>query len=174
MPFALRLGAVLPSFPAKDPALIGRCYRQLIAPLSGPIEDQDLRVVAPVLRLSDVAAAEVGVAISHVLLPFGRFLQAADEISAREILRGITEIFPRHAEVLGGAAMVVAAMVMMAMMAVVVVTMVVVVVVVEQIIQETSDEASSKKTWEHSYSPLSPGMPAPASCRRSGACRRGD
>jgi len=163
---------VLLSFPAKDPALIGRCYRQLLAPLSGPINDQDLRVVAPVPRLSDVAAAEVGVAISHVLLPFGRFLEAADEISAREILRGITEIFPRHAEVLGGAAMVVAAMVMMTV--VVVVTMVVVMVVVEQIIQETSDEASPKKTWEHSYSPLSPGMPAPASCRRSGACRRGD
>jgi hypothetical protein len=29
--------------------MIGHCYRQLIAPLSGPIKDQDLRVVAPVL-----------------------------------------------------------------------------------------------------------------------------
>src|SRR5271169_86421 len=32
----------------EDPALIGRCYRRLIAPLSGPIKDQDLRVVAPI------------------------------------------------------------------------------------------------------------------------------
>jgi hypothetical protein len=180
---------VLLSFPAKDPALIGRCYRQLIAPLSGPSNDQDLRVVAPVLRLSDVAAAEVGVAIGHVLLTFGIVLQAADNIAAREILPGFTEVLPRHAEVLGGTAMVVAAMVMMTMMAVVtvmavmavvtmvtmvmVVTMVVVVVVmIEDIIQETADE-TSRKTWqqtEHCNSPLSLGMPAPASCRRSGAC----
>ena len=78
--------------------------------------------MAPLLRLSDVAAVEVAVAISHVLLPFGIFLHAADEISAREILLGVTEVFPRHAEVLGGfteATMVVAAMVMMTMMAVV-------------------------------------------------------
>ena len=177
---------MLLSFPAKDPALIGRCYRQLIAPLSGPSNDQDLRVVAPVLRLSDVAAAEVGVAIGHVLLAFGIVLKAADNIAAREILPGFTEVLPRHAEVLGGTAMVVAAMVMMTMMAVVpvmavvtmvtmvmVVTMVVVVVVmIEDIIQETADE-TSRKTWqqtEHCNSPLSLGMPAPASCRRSGAC----
>jgi Ca2+/Na+ antiporter len=93
-----------------------------------------------------------------VLLAFGIVLQAADDISAREILAGFTEIFPRHAEVLGGTAMVVAAMVMMTMMTmmavvtmVMVVTMVVVVVVVvvviEQIVQETSDE-TSRKTWQ--------------------------
>jgi ABC-type cobalt transport system substrate-binding protein len=58
---------------------------------------------------------------------------------------------------------------------VMVVTMVVVVVMVlmvEQIVQKTSDE-TSRKTWqqtEHRYSPLSLGVPAPASCRRSGAC----
>jgi type IV secretory pathway VirB3-like protein len=90
-----------------------------------------------------------------VLLAFGIVLQAADDISAREILAGFTEIFPRHAEVLGGTAMVVAAMVMMTMMAVVtmvmvvtmVVVVVVVVVVIEQIVQETSDE-TSRKTWQ--------------------------
>jgi hypothetical protein len=136
---------VLLFFPAKDPALIGRCYRRLIAPLSGPTGDQDLRVVAPVLRLSDVAAVEVAVAVSHVLLPFGQLFQAADEITAREILLGVAEVFPRHAEVLGRfteVAMVVTTMVMMA-----VVTMMVVVVVIEDIIQKTSDE-TSRKTGE--------------------------
>ena len=161
---------MLLSFPAKDPALIGRCYRQLIAPLSGPIKDQDLRVVAPVLRLSVVTAViEVAVAVSHVLIRLGQLPHAAEEVSARKVLLGVTEIFPRHAEVFPGfTAVVVAAMVMMTMMTMMAM-MVVVVVVVEQIVQETSDKASRKK-WEHSYSPLSLGVPAPASCRRSGAC----
>jgi len=153
--------------------LIGRCYRQLIAPLSGPIKDQDLRVVAPVLRLSVVTAViEVAVAISHVLIRLGQLPHAAEEVSARKVLLGVTEIFPRHAEVFPGfTAVVVAAMVMMTMMTMMAMMamMVVVVVVVEQIVQETSDKASRKK-WEHSYSPLSLGVPAPASCRRSGAC----
>jgi hypothetical protein len=139
---------VLLSFPAEDPALIGRCYRRLIAPLSGPIKDQDLRIVAPVLRLSVVlATTEVAVAISHVLLALGHFLQAAEDVAAREILLGVTEIFTRHAEVLGGfteVTMIVAAMVMMTMMAVVVV----IVVLIEQIIQETSEERCGKK-WQH-------------------------
>jgi hypothetical protein len=141
-------------FPAKDPALIGRCYRQLIAPLSGPIKDQDLRVVAPVLRLSVVRAAiEVAVAVSHVLVRVGQFLHAADEISAREILLGVTEILPRHTEVLGGFTEVIMALAaMVTVMAVVaVVTMmavVVVVVVVEDIVQETSEERCGKK-WQH-------------------------
>jgi Na+/proline symporter len=150
--------------------LIGRCYRQLIAPLSGPIKDQDLRVVAPVLRLSVVTAViEVAVAVSHVLIRLGQLPHAAEEVSARKVLLGVTEIFPRHAEVFPGfTAVVVAAMVMMTMMTMMTM-MVVVVVVVEQIVQETSDKASRKK-WEHSYSPLSLGVPAPASCRRSGAC----
>ncbi len=158
IPFALRLGGRVAVFPAKDPALIGRCYRQLVAPLSGPIKDQDLRVVAPVLRLSVVRAViEVAVAVSHVLLRFGIFPQAASDVAAREILLGVTEIFPRSAEVLGGFAevavtMVVAAVVMMTMVAVVVVvvvTMVVVVVVLtEQIVQQTADERRSKK-WQH-------------------------
>jgi hypothetical protein len=168
------LGGLSLFFPAEDPALIGRCYRRLIAPLSGPIKDQDLRVVAPVLRLSDVA-----VVVSHMLISFSQILFAAGVVSFREIIRGAGKFFLRQSEVLGGAkattvvvAAMVAVMAMVAMVAMVVV--VVLVLVVEQIIQETSDEASRKKTWEHSYSPLSPGMPAPASCRRSGACRRGD
>ena len=105
--------------------------------------------MAPLPRLSDVAAVEVAVAISHVLLPFGIFLHAADEISAREILLGVTEVFPRRAEILGGfteVTMVVAAMVMMAvvtMMAMVVV----IVILIEDIVQETSDE-TSRKTWQ--------------------------
>lgn len=105
--------------------------------------------MAPLLRLSDVAAVEVAVAISHVLLSFGIFPHAADEISAREILLGITEVFPRRTEVLGGfteVTMVVAAMVMMAvvtMMAMVVV----IVILIEDIVQETSDE-TSRKTWQ--------------------------
>jgi hypothetical protein len=150
-----------------------------MAPLSGPIRNQDLRVVAPVLRLSVVVTViEVAVAVSHVLLCVGQFLHAADEIAAREILLGVTEVFPRHAEVLGGfteVTTVVAAMVMMTMVAVVTmmaVVTVVVMVVIEDIVQETSDE-TSRKTWqqtEHCNSPLSLGMPAPASCRRSGAC----
>jgi hypothetical protein len=106
-------------------------------------------------RCSDVAAIQVAVAVSHVLLRFGIFPHAADEISAREILLGVTEIFPRHTEVLGGfteVVLAVAAMVMMAMVTVVtmvvVVTMIVVVVVlIEQIVQETSDE-TSPKTWQ--------------------------
>ena len=135
--------------------------------------------MAPVLRLSVVVTViEVAVAVSHVLLCVGQFLHAADEIAAREILLGVTEVFPRHAEVLGGfteVTTVVAAMVMMAMVAVVTmmaVVTVVVMVVIEDIVQETSDE-TSRKTWqqtEHCNSPLSLGMPAPASCRRSGAC----
>jgi hypothetical protein len=159
IPFALRLGGRVAVFPAKDPALIGRCYRQLVAPLSGPIKDQDLRVVAPVLRLSVVRAViEVAVTVSHVLLRFGIFPQTASDVAAREILPGVTEIFPRSAEVLGGFAevavtMVVAAVVMMTMVAVVtmmaVMTMVVVVVVLtEQIVQQTADERRSKK-WQH-------------------------
>jgi hypothetical protein len=131
--------------------LIGRCYRQLVAPLSGPIKDQDLRVVAQVLRLSVVLAAiEVAVAVSHVLIRLGQLLEAAEDVAAREILLGVTEIFTRHAEVLGGgtsATMVVAAMVaMMTMMAVVVI--VVIVVLIEHIIQETSEKRCGKK-WQH-------------------------
>ena len=175
MPFALRLGGRVAVLPAKDPALIGRCYRQLIAPLSGPIRDQDLRVVAQVLRLLVVLAAiEVAVAVSHVLIRLGQLLHAAEEVPAREILLSVTEIFPRHAEVLSGfteVTMVVAAMVMMAvvtMMAMVVV----IVIVIEDIVQETSDE-TSRKTWqqtEHELFSIVARVPAPASCRRSGAC----
>ena len=133
--------------------MIGRCYRRSL-PALRPDRRQDLRVVAPLPRLSDVAAAEVGVAIGHVLLAFGIFLHAADEISAREILLGVTEIFTRHAEVLGGfteVTVVVAAMVaVMTMMAVMTMIPViaVIVVLIEQIIQETSEERCGKK-WQH-------------------------
>jgi hypothetical protein len=120
MPFALRLGGRVAVFPAKDPALIGRCYRQLIAPLSGPIKDQDLRIVAPVLRLSVVLAAtiEVAEALSQVAVAFSlvaaafsqilptfsfmvtrlviitprlaKLVEAADEVAVREIIRSPT------------------------------------------------------------------------------------
>jgi hypothetical protein len=130
--------------------------------------------VAPVLRLSDIAAVEVAVAVSHVLLPFGQFFHAAGEVSAREILRGVLKIFPRQAEVLGGstaATMVVAVVMAMAMA---MVTMVVV-LVIEQITQETSDETSREtQTWKHSYSPLSLGCPRLLHADAPGACRRGD
>jgi uncharacterized membrane-anchored protein len=116
-----------------------------------------------------------------MLISFSQILFAAGVVSFREIIRGAGKFFLRQSEVLGGAkattvvvAAMVAVMAMVTMVAMVAMVVVVVVLVVEQIIQETSDEASRKKTWEHSYSPLSPGMPAPASCRRSGACRRGD
>jgi hypothetical protein len=131
--------------------------RALLSAAHGPALRPDQRSGSPD-RCSDVAAVQVAVAVSHVLLRFGIFPHAADEISAREILLGVTEIFPRHTEVLGGfteVVLAVAAMVMMAMVTVVtmvtmviVVTMVVVVVVlIEQIVQETSDE-TSPKTWQ--------------------------
>jgi zinc transporter ZupT len=114
------------------------------------------------------------------MLPrLGQFLHAAEEVAAREILLGVTEVFPRHAEVLSGFTEVivaVAAMVVMTVVAVVammtvmvVMAVVMVVVMIEQIVQETSDERSRKwQQTEHCYSPLSLGVPAPASCRRSG------
>ena len=37
----------------------GRCCRRLMTSLSGPINDQDLRVVAPVLRPSDVVLKSI-------------------------------------------------------------------------------------------------------------------
>jgi imidazoleglycerol phosphate synthase glutamine amidotransferase subunit HisH len=111
--------------------------------------------VAPVLRLSVVlAASEVAEAVSLVLPRVGQFLEAADDVAAREILRSVTVVFPRHAEVLGGftevitaVAAMVAVMAVMAVMTMMVV-MAVVVVVVEEIIQETSEERCGKK-WQH-------------------------
>jgi hypothetical protein len=87
--------------------------------------------VAPVLRLSVVlAATEVAVVVSHMLISLGDLPHAAEEVSVREIPRGVTIIFLRHAVVLAGT-MVVAAMVtmvtmvaMMAVMAVMVMVMV--------------------------------------------------
>jgi hypothetical protein len=103
-----------------------------------------------VLRLSDPAAAtQVAVAVSHVLIRLGQLLQAAEDVSAREILLGVTEIFPRHAEVLSGFTEVIAAV------AVVMVTMVtmmamVMVLMIEQITQETSGESCEWQKAEHS------------------------
>jgi len=105
--------------------------------------------VASVLRLSVVlAAAEVAVAISHVLLALGHFLQAAEDVAAREILLGVTEIFTRHAEVLGGFTEVTTVVAAMVMMAVVIMMAMMVGLVIEQIIQETSEERCGKK-WQH-------------------------
>jgi hypothetical protein len=139
---------VLLSFPAEDPALIGRCYRQLIAPLSGP-SDQDLRVVASMLRLSDAVA----VVVSHVLISFSHVPIAAFAVALREFLRGVGKFLLRQSVVPGGAeatlvvAAMVAMMVMMAMVVMVMMVMVVMVLVVEQIVQKTSDE-TSRKTWQ--------------------------
>jgi hypothetical protein len=93
----------------------------------------------------------VAVAISHVLVRLGQFPHAAEDVSMREILLGVTEIFPRCAEVLGGfteVTTVVAAMVAVMTMMAVVVVVAVIVVLIEQIIQETSDEGCGKK-WQH-------------------------
>ena len=106
--------------------------------------------MAQVLRLLVVLAAiEVAVAVSHVLIRLGQLLHAAEEVSAREILLSVTEIFPRHAEVLGGFTEVIMAVAAMVMMAVVTMMamVVVIVIVIEDIVQETSDE-TSRKTWQ--------------------------
>ena len=75
---------------------------------------------------------------------------ATDRLRRVLILLSVTEIFPRHAEVLGGfteVIMAVAAMVMMAVVAVVTM-MAVIVILIEDIIQETSEERCGKK-WQH-------------------------
>jgi hypothetical protein len=112
--------------------------------------------------------------VSEPAQTFGDFLHAAGNVATSEILRCVLEIFLRQALVDALATVVI---VVAVVVAVVVVTMVVMVtmmvmVMVEQIVEKTSDE-TSRKTWqqtEHRYSPLSLGVPAPASCRRSGAC----
>jgi hypothetical protein len=169
-------------FPTEDPALTGRCYQRRMALLSGPIKDQDLRVVAPVLGLS-VPAAPARLA---------QLLEAAVKVAAREILEGVLSIFSRQdalrsalaedgagtlsepAHSLGEflrAATIVAACEFLrsvleifgrqalvdalAIAMVVAVAMVVVVVGLEQIIQEISGERCCQKCkWEtHSCSP---------------------
>jgi hypothetical protein len=111
-----------------------------------------------VLRLSDPAAtaAQVAVAILHVLLRAGQLLHAAEEVAAGEILLGVTVIFPRRTEVLSGFTEVVAAVaVAMVTVMAVVTMMVVMVVLVEQITDETSDETSDERQTEHSAFSLS-------------------
>jgi hypothetical protein len=111
-----------------------------------------------VLRLSDPAAtaAQVAVAILHVLLRAGQLLHAAEEVAAGEILLGVTVIFQRRTEVLSGFTEVVAAVaVAMVTVMAVVTMMVVMVVLVEQITDETSDETSDERQTEHSAFSLS-------------------
>src|SRR6185295_15573524 len=142
MPFALRLGGRVAVFSSERSCLDRALLSAAHCPALRPDQRQDLRVVAQVLRLSVVLAAiEVAVAVSHVLIRVGQFLHAAEDVSAREILLSVTEVFPRHAEVLGGFTEVI--MVVAAMVAV----MAVVVIVIEDIVQETSDE-TSRETWE--------------------------
>jgi hypothetical protein len=136
--------------------LIGRCYRRLIAPLSGPIKDQDLRIVASVLRLSGPEAfSHVAVAFSLSaaacsLMPsrFSKLRPAAADVSVPEIIPGLTTIVRcltkftiRPAEVMEGfteATMVVAVV----MVAIVAATFVPAVVLVEQTAQLLSDHHS--------------------------------
>jgi hypothetical protein len=142
--------------------LIGRCYRRLIAPLSGPIKDQDLRIVASVLRLSGPEAfSHVAVAFSLSaaacsLMPsrFSKLRPAAADVSVPEIIPGLTTIVRcltkftiRPAEVMEGfteATMVVAVVTvaMAAMVAIVAATFVPAVVLVEQTAQLLSDHHS--------------------------------
>jgi hypothetical protein len=115
-----------------------------------------------VLRRSDESerVLKVAVAVSEVLTPFGQFLQTPENVSAREILPGVTKILPRHAEVLSGFTEVIVAMMAM----VVVVAMVTVaIVLLEQSLQEIETD-----TLEHSFISFSLGVPASASCRRPG------
>jgi hypothetical protein len=96
----------------------------------------------------------VAVAVSHVLIRLRQLLHAAEDVSAREIPLGVTEIFPCHAEILGGGTettMVVVVMVAVVVMAVVVVVVVILILIlIEQITQETSDKTSCEtQTWKH-------------------------
>jgi hypothetical protein len=121
----------------------GRCWSAAHDPAPGPINDQDLRVVAPALRPSDpsAAATQVAVAVSEMLIRIRKLLQPTENISAREIPLGVTKILLRQAEVLsGGTEATVVAVAMVAMVAVVAMV-VVVVVVAEQSLQET-------ETWQ--------------------------
>ena len=106
--------------------------------------------MAQVLRLPVVLAViELAVAVSHVLIGSASSFMPPKILRA-QILLSVTEVFPRHAEVLGGfteVTTVVAAMVAVMAMVAVVTMMAVVVVVIEDIVQETSDE-TSRKTWQ--------------------------
>jgi len=93
------------SLPTEDPALTGRCYRRLIAPLSGPIKDQDL--VSWHLRLSEparqVAEAFSLVAAAFSLIPIrlglivarrAKLVHAAEDVSVPEIILGLMKMMP--------------------------------------------------------------------------------
>jgi hypothetical protein len=102
-----------------------------------------------------------------MLIPIGHLLKPIGEVALRELPPGVLKIILRQGEVQSGTTRV-------AMVAMVAMAVVVVVVVVEQITQETSGEASRETCeWqetEHSFLSCLLGVPAPASCRRSGAC----
>ena len=68
-------------------------------------------------------------AVGDVLTSFGHLTQAAENVSAREILRGVTKVLPRRAEVVSGGMVVtmVAMVVVVAMGAMVAVVAMVVV-----------------------------------------------
>ena len=192
-------------FPTKDPALTGRCYRRLIAPLSGPIKDQDLRVGASTVSTRSAGSPRSAPRSRRqrrrvrnpagVLGMFSR--QGASctarrgrgrDLSGRLIPSAISSMPPtksprakscwaslkssrarrwwfmpwplwpwlwpwwpwwcRGGHGGGGDDW-------------------------PRLLQETSDErCCQKRNTEHSYSPLPLGVPAPASCRRPGACRR--
>ena len=128
--------------------------------LAGAFDRSDRRAASRVARLAALrnrllqllepaaAASQVAVAVLHVLVRVGQLLQAAEDVAAREILLGVTEIFTRHAEVLGGFTEVTTVVAAMVMMAVVIMMAMMVGLVIEQIIQETSEERCGKK-WQH-------------------------
>jgi hypothetical protein len=117
------------------------------------MDDQGLRVVAPVLRPSDEAERiEVAVAVSQMLTPIGHVLQAIANVSLCEILLGGTKILPRGAEVVSGAMVVVAmgamvVVVAMGAMVVVVAMVAMVALLLEQSLQEIETDTD---TGEHS------------------------
>jgi hypothetical protein len=98
-----------------------------------------------------------------MLIAIGQLLKPIGKVALRELPAGVLKIILRQGEVQSGATRV--AMVAMAAM----VVAVVVVVVVEQVTDETSRETSDETETEHCFLSSSLGVPAPASCRRSGA-----
>jgi hypothetical protein len=98
------LGALSQFFAAEDPALIGRCHRRLVAPLSGPIKDQDdLRVVAPMRRLSGPeAVTQVPFALMEMRFPRGVPGPRSGAVSARPIRVGASKIALRLVELVFG------------------------------------------------------------------------
>src|SRR5262245_53004782 len=93
MPFAPRLRAVLLSIPAKDPVLNRALLSAAHCPALRPDRRQDLRIVAPVVRLS-VPGAPARLA---------QLLEATGNVAAPEILHGVLGIFSRQGALRSGA-----------------------------------------------------------------------